>query len=118
MRSLPGMRTTRSADGFGRAGGYGCAMGLMRIMGLRTRRAVSGTRAIRRHLLTASAIYHRVGGGVIVSHQSAVLQHGIQVSDLDLSRVHLTRASGRGRSGREVCLHAARPAVLDPVEVG
>ena len=74
-------------------------------------------RAIRRHVLTTSAVYHRVGGRAIVSHQSAVLLHGIQVSDLDLSRVHLTRVSGHGRTGREVCLHAARPPVLDPAEV-
>jgi hypothetical protein len=74
-------------------------------------------RAIRRHVLTTSAIYHRIGGRAIVSHQSAVLQHGIQVSDLDLSRVHLTRVAGHGRTGREVCVHAARPPVLDPVEV-
>lgn len=69
------------------------------------------------HRMAAKAIYHRLGGRAIVSHQSALLLHGVEVSDLDLSRVHLTRADGFGRSSASVCQHAARPAVLDAVEV-
>ncbi|QNE22545.1 type IV toxin-antitoxin system AbiEi family antitoxin domain-containing protein [Kribbella qitaiheensis] len=51
----------------------------------------SGTvwdQAIRRHVLATKAVYHRLAGRAVVSHQSAVLLHGIEVSDLDLSRVH------------------------------
>jgi len=67
--------------------------------------------------MTAKAIYHRLGGRAVVSHQSALLLHGVEVSDLDLSRVHLTRVGGLGKSSGSVCQHAPRPAVLDPVEV-
>ncbi|WP_132197335.1 MULTISPECIES: type IV toxin-antitoxin system AbiEi family antitoxin domain-containing protein [Kribbella] len=74
-------------------------------------------KAIWRHRMMARAIYHRLGGRAVVSHQSALLLHGVEVSDLDLSRVHLTRLDGFGRSGASVCQHAARPPVLDPVEV-
>jgi very-short-patch-repair endonuclease len=73
--------------------------------------------AIWRHVRTAKAVYHRLGGRAVVSHQSALLLHGIEVSDLDLGRVHLTRRSGHGKSGKTVCQHAARPPVLDPVDV-
>ena len=74
-------------------------------------------RAIWRHVRAAKAIYHRLGGRAVVSHQSAVLLHGVEVSDLDLSRVHLTRVAGFGRSSSSVCQHAARPPVVDPVDL-
>ncbi|WP_132299301.1 type IV toxin-antitoxin system AbiEi family antitoxin domain-containing protein [Kribbella sp. VKM Ac-2568] len=74
-------------------------------------------KAIWQHRMTARAIYHRLGGRAIVSHQSALLLHGVEVSDLDLSRVHLTRVDGFGRSNGSVCQHAARPPVPDSVEV-
>jgi hypothetical protein len=74
-------------------------------------------RAIWRHVRAAKAVHHRMGGRAVVSHQSALLVHGVEVSDLDLSRVHVTKLVGRGSSGRNVCQHAARPPVLDPVEV-
>jgi hypothetical protein len=74
-------------------------------------------RAIWRHVRAARAVYHRLGGRAVVSHQSASLLHGIEVSDLDLSRVHVTRLAGHGRSGDTVCQHAARPPVADPVEL-
>lgn len=61
---------------------------------------------------------HRLGGRAVVSHQSAVLLHGVEVTDLDLSRVHVTRLAGHGNSRESVCQHAARPPVVDPVEVG
>jgi hypothetical protein len=74
-------------------------------------------RAIWRHVRAARAVYHRLGGRAVVSHQSALLLHGIEVSDLDLNRVHVTRLAGHGRSGDAVCQHAARPPVVDPVVV-
>ncbi|WP_020392458.1 type IV toxin-antitoxin system AbiEi family antitoxin domain-containing protein [Kribbella catacumbae] len=69
------------------------------------------------HVRTAKAVYHRLGGRAVLSHQSAVVLHGIEVSDLDLTRVHLTRLSGLGRSSGSVCQHAPRPPVLGSVEV-
>ncbi|NEA30088.1 type IV toxin-antitoxin system AbiEi family antitoxin domain-containing protein [Streptomyces sp. SID13031] len=70
------------------------------------------------HLRAAKAFYHRLGGRAVVSHQSAALLHGIEVTDLDLGRVHLTRLSGLGRSGTAVCQHAPRPPVLESVVLG
>ncbi|MDX6263714.1 MAG: hypothetical protein QOH84_5402 [Kribbellaceae bacterium] len=69
------------------------------------------------HLRAAKAVYHRLGGRAVVSHQSAALLHGTEVTDLDLGRVHLTRLSGSGKSSTAVCQHAARPPVLEPVEL-
>jgi hypothetical protein len=69
------------------------------------------------HALAAKAIYHRLGGRAIVSHQSALLLHGVEVSELDLSRVHVTRVTGFGRSSGSLCQHAARPPVSTPVEI-
>lgn len=63
------------------------------------------------HERTARAIYHRLRGRAVVSHQSALLLHGVRVAELDLHRVHVTRMSGSGRSDRAVCQHAARPVV-------
>lgn len=77
----------------------------------------SWDRAIWRHIHAAKAVYDRLDGRAVVSHQSALLLHGIEVSDLDLSRVHVTRLAGHGRSGPSLCQHAARPPVLEPVEV-
>lgn len=69
------------------------------------------------HGRTAKAVYHRLGGRAVLSHQSALVLHGIEVSDLDLTQVHLTRRSGLGRSRGSVCQHAPRPPVPEPVEV-
>lgn len=63
------------------------------------------------HVCTARAVYERLGGRAVVSHQSALLLHGVRVSELDLRRVHVTRMLGAGRSGASVCQHAARPPV-------
>jgi hypothetical protein len=63
------------------------------------------------HLRTARAVYHRLHGRAVVSHQSALLLYGVRVSELDLRRVHVTRLLGAGRSDGAVCQHAARPAV-------
>lgn len=63
------------------------------------------------HLRTARAVYHRLHGRAVVSHQSALLLYGVRVSELDLRRVHVTRLLGAGRSDRAVCPHAARPSV-------
>lgn len=71
-----------------------------------------------RHQLAARAVYERLGGRAVISHQSALLLHGIRVSDLDLRRVHVTRKAGAGRSDGAVCQHAASPPVDAVLEVG
>ncbi|MEV0802502.1 type IV toxin-antitoxin system AbiEi family antitoxin domain-containing protein [Kribbella sp. NPDC050281] len=73
-------------------------------------------RAAWLHLRSAKAVYQRLAGRAVVSHQSALLLYGVQVSELDLRRVHVTRVSGLGRSGSTVCQHAARPPIGEPVE--
>ncbi|WP_328326039.1 endonuclease domain-containing protein [Kribbella sp. NBC_00382] len=69
------------------------------------------------HRRAAKAVYHRLEGRAVVSHQSAALLHGVEVTDLDFGRVHLTKLSGCGRSSTAICQHSARPPVLDPVEL-
>jgi hypothetical protein len=78
----------------------------------------SWDRAMWRHVRTAKAVYRRLGGRAVVSHQSALLLYGVAVSELDLTRVHVTRLSGIGRAGSFVCQHAARPPVHESAEVG
>lgn len=63
------------------------------------------------HVRTARAVCHRLRGRAVVSHQSALLLHGVRVSELDLRRVHVTRLLGAGRSDGAVCQHAAQPPV-------
>jgi Transcriptional regulator, AbiEi antitoxin len=63
------------------------------------------------HVRTARAVYHRLGGRAVVSHQSALLLHGVRVSELDLRRIHVTRMHGSGRSDAAVRQHAAQPSV-------
>ncbi|MFI5706211.1 type IV toxin-antitoxin system AbiEi family antitoxin domain-containing protein [Kribbella sp. NPDC051620] len=72
---------------------------------------------IWRHVRTAKAAYHQADGRAVLSHQSALLVHGVQIGDLDLSRVHLTNLARLGRSTKWMGQHAPRPPVLDPVEV-
>ncbi|ADB33678.1 hypothetical protein Kfla_4660 [Kribbella flavida DSM 17836] len=70
-------------------------------------------RAAWLHVRAAKAYFHRLGGRAVVSHQSALLLHGLQISEVDLSRVHVTRRAGPGRSGRTLCQHAAQPPVTE-----
>ena len=74
-------------------------------------------RAAWLHVRTAKAVYHRLGGRAVISHQSALLIYGVRMSELDLRRVHLTRTLGPGRTGATVCQHAARPTVDAVVEL-
>lgn len=57
--------------------------------------------------------------GVVVSHTSAALLHGMDLGDVSLERVHLTRnhASGGGRTA-EVHVHATPFDATDVVMVG
>lgn len=71
-------------------------------------------RVLRRHQLTAQAVYHRLGGRAVLSHQSAVALHGLPVWGLDLDRVQLTRLSGCARADKEVQQHRL---ALDPAEI-
>ena len=74
-------------------------------------------RAAWLHMRTAKAVYRRLGGRAVVSHQSALLLHGVRVSELDLRRVHVTRTVGAGGSGSTVCQHAPRPSIGESVEL-
>ncbi len=70
------------------------------------------------HARVAKAYFRRLGGRAVVSHQSALVLHGLEISDLDLRRVHLTNLSGPGRSGRRVCQHAGVPPISSVTTIG
>ena len=73
-----------------------------------------GSRAKRLHLLRTRAVVDRMGAGVVVSHQSAAVLHGLPTWGLDLSKVHLTKPSGRARSDAVADVHRSR---FDPGEI-
>lgn len=60
----------------------------------------------QQHLLRCRAVLHRLGGGVVLTHQSAALAHQIAVWGVDLSLVNVTRLDkGRGRHEAGVIHH-------------
>jgi hypothetical protein len=71
-------------------------------------------RATRLHLLRTRAVVERMGGDVVVSHQSAAVLHGLPTWGLDLTKVHLTKATGRARSDAVADVHRSR---FDPGEI-
>ncbi|WP_327639202.1 type IV toxin-antitoxin system AbiEi family antitoxin domain-containing protein [Kribbella sp. NBC_00482] len=74
--------------------------------------------AIRLHLLNVRMASERLGG-VVVSHQSAAMLHGLPVWGTDLSRAHFTRvASGGARTGRGVRVHRGTTSADEVVELG
>jgi hypothetical protein len=62
-------------------------------------------RTERLHTLMARAVFGRLKGEVVISHQSATLLHGLPTWGLDLSKVQVTRTSGRTRSDRSIQIH-------------
>jgi hypothetical protein len=70
-------------------------------------------RAKRLHLLTIRAVADRLGAAVI-SHQSAAVLHGLPTWGLDLTRVHVSRSTGRVRSGDTLVVHRS-PLTEDEV---
>ncbi len=65
-------------------------------------------RARRLHLLRTRAVVDRMGSAVVVSHQSAVVLHGLPTWGLDLTRIHVSRVRGRQRSDAGVDVHRSR----------
>lgn len=62
-----------------------------------------------KHLVRCRAVAHRLGDGVVLTHQSAALMHGMPVWGLDLAKVQLTRRDGkRGRHEAGVNHHIGR----------
>jgi hypothetical protein len=58
-------------------------------------------KARRQHVLLAAAVQHRTGRSSVLSHQSAVVCHGLPDWSLDLKRVHVSKPAGeRGRTSR------------------
>ena len=68
----------------------------------------SWDRARRLHLLRTRAVVERMGAGVVVSHQSAALLHGLPTWGLDLTKVQLTKPIGRARSDLVADVHRSR----------
>jgi hypothetical protein len=66
----------------------------------------SGTDEVEQHLARARAVLRRLEGRVALSHVSAALHLGLDVWDVDLSRVHVTRLDGgAGRTEAGVVHH-------------
>ncbi|TWD73169.1 putative AbiEi antitoxin of type IV toxin-antitoxin system [Kribbella amoyensis] len=74
--------------------------------------------AVWRHMRLAKAAWTSLSGRAVISHQSALLLHGADVSDLDLSRVHVTRIAGPGRTTAQVCQHLSGPPMRSTVVGG
>lgn len=74
-------------------------------------------RAARVHQLMAAAVLHRLADGAVLSHQSAVVVHGLPTWRLGLDQVQVTKQAGRWRSSDEVVVHRARIAPDDVVTV-
>ena len=74
----------------------------------------SWERARRLHLLRTRAVVERMGAGVVVSHQSAALLHGLPSWGLELAKVQLTKPIGRARSDAVADVHRSR---FEPGEI-
>ena len=74
----------------------------------------SWERARRLHLLRTRAVADRMGGGAVVSHQSAAVLHGLPSWGLDLTKVQMTKPVGRARSDLVTDVHRSR---FEPGEV-
>jgi len=62
--------------------------------------------AVGRHKVRSAAVLHSLGDDVALSHISGVIAHGIDVWDLPLDRVHVTRLDGgSGRVEGDVVHH-------------
>ncbi len=62
-----------------------------------------------KHLVRCRAVAQRLGDGVVLTHQSAALMHGMPVWGLALDEVHVTRRDGkRGRHESGVHHHIGR----------
>lgn len=75
-------------------------------------------RAAENHRLRTRAVLATLPGGVVASHQTAVVAHGLPCWGLDLGRVHLTRTDDRpARTTSQVVTHtgsAGLPTVRTP----
>lgn len=68
-----------------------------------------------RHRLAVEAAVRACAPGVVVSHASAAVMHGLDCGAVDLSTVHLTRGRGSGgRRSRGLHIH---PAILAPSDI-
>jgi hypothetical protein len=71
-------------------------------------------RTARLHRLTTAAVLHRMGESAVVSHQSAVVLHGLPTWGTSLEQVHVTKPGGRRRATEELVVHRA---LVDPDDV-
>lgn len=71
-----------------------------------------------KHLVRCRAVTQRLGAGVVLTHQSAALVHGMPVWGLDLDEVQLTRRDGmRGRHEAGAYHHIGRIEDSQIVEI-
>jgi hypothetical protein len=78
----------------------------------------TGVDAVEQHLTRARAVLRRLPGRVALSHVSAALYHGLDVWDVDLTRIHVTRLDGgAGRTEAGVVHHEGLCLDSDVTEV-
>ena len=72
-----------------------------------------------RHILAVRGVLARLGAPAVVSHVSAAVLHGLDVWNLPLDLVHLTRNRASGaRRGRDLHLHVGPLSDADVTRVG
>lgn len=73
---------------------------------------------VDRHLVRCRAVLHSLGEVVALSHVSGLLAHGIDIWEVDLTRVHVTRLDGgAGRIEGDVVHHVGTATEADVVAV-
>lgn len=71
---------------------------------------------VGKHRIRARAVWRTHQGRVALSHVTAAIEHGMDIWDVDLHRVHVTRLDGgAGRIERDVVHHEGR--ILSEVEL-
>jgi hypothetical protein len=74
--------------------------------------------ASQRHAVLVRSVLDKLGPHVVASHQSAAALHGIDLYDVDLSTIHVTRLDGhRGRTEAGIVFHEGRIGDDDIVPV-
>jgi hypothetical protein len=75
------------------------------------RQTWEGLDALDQHRVLARSVLRAAGSPAVLSHVTAAVEHGAEVWDLDLSRVHVTRPDGKaGRREAGVVQHRGRLA--------
>lgn len=80
---------------------------------------LSDVEAEAEHRLKVQACVELCRPGTVVSHVSAAILHGIDVWNIDLSRVHVTKSRpNSGHIAQQIHIHCSNMEPLETVEIG